>query len=497
MGRGFFFSDDPLREIDPVGTEYRWPQDIEEIHHTGMIISGAFWDLRKAFIAAYGYDQGELLTNKLYVASLRRAISIPTCLIEALAADDDDGNLSNGTPHECAIREAFGAHGLRTATGAIEAPGTLADNAAQIGVIIDVTGASSRCAVDDVVGATLYWDPPYSGVPHSGSMVATAAGPDRFFAQLPLSPHDAVLYEAAVQFSDGSYLLLPDNLADHDYQLYTGFTVPLYCTDFEAGDPLAAGWSTGTDDGSPSPWTWSTAVPGPTDPPAAYSGTHILTMVPGGNYAPMQHSWVQMPEIDVGNYSDVRLQYRRWLAVEDSHFDQARIVVNGTQAWINGSQGMGDSSSFHHIDKEWRFQDVPVSSYLNGRKLDIAWDLKSDSGLEFGGWALDDVCVVANPLQICGDGVKGPYEGCDNGSANADAPDACRTTCRVPDCGDLIVDSNEQCDEGPQGGPTCTKQCTLIVSKNTGGCCSTSGGGAGSLALGAAVAALVVRRRRK
>ncbi len=51
MGRGFFFNDVPLRELDPPDKEWKWPIDIGEIHHTGMIFGGSFWDLRKALIA--------------------------------------------------------------------------------------------------------------------------------------------------------------------------------------------------------------------------------------------------------------------------------------------------------------------------------------------------------------------------------------------------------------------------------------------------------------
>ncbi len=49
---------------------------------------------------------------------------------------------------------------------------------------------------------------------------------------------------------------------------------------------------------------------------------------------------------------------------------------------------------------------------------------------------------------ICGDGVTEVPEQCDDGDANADAPDKCRTTCTKPVCGDQIVDTDEACDDG-------------------------------------------------
>ncbi|MDB4958730.1 MAG: cysteine-rich repeat protein [Myxococcales bacterium] len=494
MGRGFFFTDAALRELDPMSSEWMWPFDIGEIHHTGQIFGGTFWDLRKALIAQLGQAQGIALTNKLYTGVMRRAINIPTCLVEALATDDDDGDLSNGTPHECAIRDAFGRHGLRTATGEVVAPGTLTADSAAIGILITLSGLSNHCAGDQVAGAKLDWVPSYTGVPAAGTADATPAGPNQFFAELPLAKQEVVNYQVRVGFADGSEMKLADNLADPYYQLYQGRTIPLYCTSFET-DPFADGWTTGVDKGE-STWTWGTPTAGATDPHAAYSGTHILAQTLDGNYTASQLSWVKMPAIDIHPYSDVRLQYRRWLAVEDNHYDQARITANDEAAWQNRTQNMGDSSSYHHIDKEWRFQDVALSGHFTGKTLSVKWDLKSDGGLELGGWQLDDVCIVANPYAICGDGVKTPTEGCDNGIANEDKPNACRTDCRLPTCGDNIVDTGEECDEGKAGTPACSPQCKLI-DVGSGGCCSSSGGGGGSIALGALALGLVFRRCRK
>lgn len=493
MGRGFFFTDVPLRELDPPDMEYQWPRDIGEIHTTGMIFGGTWWDLRKALIAQYGETAGVVLTEKLWLGALRRSVDIPSSLIEALATDDDDGDLSNGTPHECLIRDAFGRHGLRTVSGSIEAPGTLETNALALGVIIDVTGLSNRCGGDAVSGAQVDWKPAFGGTPSAGGTNAQLAGQNRFFAELPLAPQNTVLYKVGVKFADGSSFTLADNRADPYYELYQGRTVKLYCTDFET-NPFLEGWKTGTADNSPSPFVWGTPTAGATDPHAAFSGTHIVAQVLDGDYQPKSEAWVETPEIDVGRYTDVRLQYRRWLGVEDSHFDQAQILANGTRAWINFSDNMGDNSATQHVDKEWRFQDLALTPYFSGHTVKVRWDLKSDPGLQFGGWQLDDVCIVANPNSVCGDGVKAATEQCDNGGSNSDTPNVCRTDCRFPMCGDGIIDNGEQCDDGSDGSPDCSKTCKSL-STGSGGCCST-GGGQGSIVLALLLGAIVMRRRQ-
>ncbi|HEY1557095.1 MAG TPA: hypothetical protein VGF94_19805 [Kofleriaceae bacterium] len=492
MGRGFFYTSAPLRELNPPDKEYSWPTDIGEIHQTGLIFGGTFWDLRTAAIAQYGQVAGEALLLKWYLGALRRAVDIPSSLIEVLATDDDDGDLSNGTPNECLIRAAFGAHGLRTASGTVEAPGAIDDEAAAIGIAIDATGISARCATDQVAGMTLQWHAAFNGLPTPGTMDATPAGGSRFFAQLPLSQHDSVTYTVYVNFADGSSMQLADNLADRYYQSYQGHTVPLYCTDFEDGDPFTMGWTQGTDDDSTSTWAWTEPAGGITNPHAAFSGTHILAEDPGGDYVASKHTWVELPPIDTGHYSDVRLQYRRWLAVQDSEFDQAKILANGGRAWLNSTQNMGGNSAFDHVDKEWRFHDVPLSNTFAGQTLHLRFDLTSDSGVQYAGWSIDDLCIVANPLAICGDGTKSLYEQCDDGSANADAANACRTNCRLPTCGDSIVDTDEECDDGSAGSKTCSTKCKAIKVAPSG--CS-AGGGAGGLAVMCVLAGLLARRR--
>ena len=62
----------------------------------------------------------------------------------------------------------------------------------------------------------------------------------------------------------------------------------------------------------------------------------------------------------------------------------------------------------------------------------------------------------------CGDGITEGVEECDMGPSNSDQqPDACRTSCLFPGCGDLVVDSGESCD----GIVGCSSGCAVLTTQ--------------------------------
>ncbi|MEK7590790.1 MAG: DUF4215 domain-containing protein, partial [Patescibacteria group bacterium] len=73
---------------------------------------------------------------------------------------------------------------------------------------------------------------------------------------------------------------------------------------------------------------------------------------------------------------------------------------------------------------------------------------------------IPNACRTNCTLPLCGDGVTDSVFGevCDQGLENSNGkPDTCRFACTPPICGDNVHDSNEECD----GTPGCDKQCLL------------------------------------
>lgn len=466
MGRGFFGTSEALRHVDPPSSEATWPDDVDQDPHiTGLIFAGALWDLRKSLIAIEGEDQGAAHADQLWYSVLRRASDIPSTYTEVLVADDDDGDLANGTPNFCRITDAFARHGLadRSDVGPVFGSPSVEGHEIRLALPTsqcgDTTVASAR-VIWRVRGATESSETPM--VVDAGTLVATIP---------PQAPGTVVEYQIGLTFASGEPITLPRNVAAPWYELFIGAVTPLYCANFEAD---AAGWThrlkagqarEGADD-----WQWGSPsqTPGSGDPSSAHSGLKVYgNDLGGGNfngkYQPGKTNALRSPSVPVGEHTQLRLQYRRWLTVEDGRYDRATIWANDVAMWQNA---MGtDQAQLDHVDREWIFQDIDLSAAVRDGQVSVEFELASDEGVELGGWTVDDVCIVAfdpTAQARCGDGKVGPGEACDDG--NSEDADTCLSDCTrapVPHCGDGVVGAGEACDDGNSDDrDTCTNACT-------------------------------------
>lgn len=125
LGLGFSSSDPNtfVRDYDFANGAIRkvYPQDIAgEVHADGEIIAGAWWST--------ALNMGSITSMaNLFTASLAGLANGPDgsegqvytdILIDALEADDNDANLTNGTPNSAAIVPAFAAHGITLVSNA-------------------------------------------------------------------------------------------------------------------------------------------------------------------------------------------------------------------------------------------------------------------------------------------------------------------------------------------------------------------------------------------
>ncbi len=451
LGRGFLLNDPlPLRDLDPEGREAIWPRDKSaDPHLTGLIIGGTLWDLRTALITDLGPAAGLAQTDVIFAGVLQMAPDLPGAFMAAQIADDDDGDLGNGTPHACAIEAAFGRHGLAGPSFLSTQIGPPTFDGTRFSVPT-TTPTGTPCPVPGVARITLEY---HDSTGATGTVNFTPSGSTWGGALPALTANRLVFYKIVATLEDGATITYPDNPADPEYQLFTGTPAEIWCERMDE-DP---NWTaTGTTS-----WQWATPSPLSVsgDPTLAHTGDHVLgTEISGnGRYPTNAMTSISTPEIQTWMYDEVHLQYWRWLAVEDGLYDQATIEINGTSVWHNATTTDG---SLDHVDHEWRFQDVNVTP-LAGHAVQARWTMASDMSRELGGWTIDDVCLVG----------LGKH----------------------PVCGDGILDVREDCDDGNlTGGDGCNEYCHV----DDGGCCSAGTDPSGPLVLGLGVLALARRRRR-
>jgi len=448
LGEGFFINNPSagLRELDPP-VDKVYPDDVcpqsAGPHCTGEILGGTMWDLRKLFVSRYGEAEGPAILDQLWYEALRRSNDMTEMYINLITADDDDGNPQNGSPNGCLIDLAFGDHGLAPDNGGVGSSPSVATPLVEgRNVFVGVTNPPSdaECIVSEATGATIEWNLRGDTATEVIEMTATDGG---YTADLPdVAPGSVIEFQVKVELTGGTESVYPTNPADPKYVAYVGFLEEIACFDMSA-DP---GWTlNGFEYGQP------TGTPGN----GGYTGANVVATNLAGNYTPDLAASASFTVGGLAGRENVRLQYRRFLNVEDSAFDSATIRANGTTVFENPSRGLpGDNNgdnNLHFRDAEWRFADIELSSILaGGDEVTVEFGLTSDAGLQFAGWAVDDVCVLANfEGPVCGDGVVEDGESCDDG--NQTDGDGCSATCEDENggggCGCRTTD-----DDAPLGG---------------------------------------------
>jgi hypothetical protein len=112
LARGFY-SDDCVNGIRNAINDKQYPCS-GGIHDCGQLISGCVWDTVAEMEAAYP-GQGVSIVAELAINSIPMHSGTeidPTITTDWLVLDDDDGDLSNGTPHSVQILAGFAMHSM-------------------------------------------------------------------------------------------------------------------------------------------------------------------------------------------------------------------------------------------------------------------------------------------------------------------------------------------------------------------------------------------------
>lgn len=388
-----------LREID---TDRVYPEDIEDnIHRDGVIFAGAAWDLFGLLQETYGEPadaKGRAwdVTSGLLADAIKAGPTLDSAYDEFVVADDDDGDLGNGTPHLCELVEAFGRHGLGPLGAAFpailehDAPG---NQPADMEIAIDgsVTSMAPGCVEVETVEVDAMWSTDAGATWEAAPMTLDD---EAWSGAMPALPAGTVVqYYIVARSAGGDQINLPD-APWAPYTFYVGDLVPVACEDFSTDDgSFSHEASAGA--GEADDWQFGAPVGLAGDPDRAFSGANVWgndlgTGDDDGAYPPSVVNRLYTEPLDLGSLPRVVIQYRRWLSVEDGASDHASIQANDVEIWSNRASADGAE---HTEDAEWILHTFALD--LDSASLVLSWGIDSSGEGRYGGWNLDDLCVYA------------------------------------------------------------------------------------------------------
>ncbi len=382
LAEGFFKSNPSsyIRryDLDPK----RYPEDVDPnyAHATGEIIAGAWWDFRQltdpytAFqVFAEHYmgtpDAPDGQEGQLY----------QDCLMEALIADDDDGDLTNGTPNQRELLCAFARHGIYPAGGS--AFPLVADNVHKTDEVIgSITGVKLSAFNNGIVDTVwLFYRLQGQGV--WDSVMAQRVSGDSFAVSLPVQSPAIVEYFFKYSTCQAEQTM-PQNVqempANIPYVRLVGYELKEDVT-VSTGRP----WLIGAPDDNATTGTWNI-----TSPVASYldpaspsretmiqpgydrTGDNIYAVTgasatetdqPGTDDIDNGKTTLTSPSIDLSQYQDPVITYWRWFSNEMGASpleDYWRVYIsNNDSTWVLVEETNAP-------DRSWRLVAIRVKDYV-------------------------------------------------------------------------------------------------------------------------------------
>lgn len=186
------------------------------------------------------------------------------------------------------------------------------------------------------------------------------------------------------------------------FHFFAGQVTTLFLNAFESAEDFDQGW-TSINIGNPSYNDWQRGLPGGSfgtsfgvqwfDPPLVagstkFWGTDIKDTWDGA-YRGNVSSYLESPNIDATQFSELHLRLRRWITLAPG--DKATIEL------LHPSSGQ--TFSYPPItdvnEVAWSSMHLPIPAAFNHSTFRIRFRLNTDSGNNYGGWNLDDVEVIA------------------------------------------------------------------------------------------------------
>ena len=387
LGIGFYQNNSTgfVRRYDQDRKVY--PQDlVGEVHADGEIIAGSFWDLylnlgsmtQMLDLFKYTYDSG------IDGSDGDEGIIYTDILLEILYADDDDADLSNGTPNDMAIIGAFDLHGI-----------TLLSNAVIAHNPVNTANSNAGISITASVGITYPWalgsTNCFYRLNDANSWInLPMTGTSSFSGTIPAQPNGTVVAyylsltdnfgnEAAVNPIAAN--LTPVRDANLPYFIMVGYDL-MGEEDFDANFGF---WQTGGTDDNATTGIWEIG-----SPVASYGDPQDITTIcqTGSQHTPAGfqcaftgnasstndglgtndvdggHTTLYSPYYDLSSYANPAFSYYRWYT--NSPYSGANPGADWWQVLIT-DDGVNWQYVENNIssDISWRKFAFRVTDYVN------------------------------------------------------------------------------------------------------------------------------------
>ncbi len=410
-----------------------YPQDVvNEVHGDGEMLAGSWWDYRVGMNSLPEMRKLYIKATRAYSEGGDLGETFRMVLIEAINADDDDGDLTNGTPHTPQIRAAFAKHGITLLTGFTFAHSPVEAAAANAVIQIDGSFDIYTDYLPYFGAVNVHYKTNTNPVWQNTTAVFTPAD-GSFAANIPAQPSGTIVYYTLDAADNLNYQTgaIPDkvNLTDPTNSnipniILVGFT--LKATDNFDNLHLQAtgtnfGWTinpNGTDNATTGAWIIAAPVgsPGGVQTGADHtSGPGNTKCLVTGNAAASTDgvgsadvdggkTTVVSPTFSLSAVSDPAISYYRWFA--NSRGGSANPGNDPWRAYVsnnNGSTWVPIENTFTD-DNTWRFYAFHVADYVTPTAQMKLKFVASDSlivGANLDGGslvegAIDDVQIWAN-----------------------------------------------------------------------------------------------------
>lgn len=348
VGLGFTGPGSFLRTLQ---NSNRYPEDnVGEVHEDGLIIGGAFWDLRMAtslqtarFLSHFAmYGRPDDPDNGL---------AFSEWYLETLIADDDDGNLGNGTPNSNQINLAFNNHGIgselfMTLSFAHSPLPDMPDSLTAYDVNFTLAGAPVMGSRPDSV--RVYYS--IDDFQTTDFKNATLLFNNLYTVQIPAQPAGSIVdyYISALEPISGNTLLFPAAAPEESFSFLVGFQ-SVWLDDFEADN----GWSVGAPDDDATTGIWERNIPQqtlvgstPVQPGEDHSATGSRCFVTGAfagnsvgaNDVDNGKTTLFSPTFDLTGYINPVIRYYKWYsndkgAAPGQDYWKVYLSENGGVTW--------------------------------------------------------------------------------------------------------------------------------------------------------------------